>query len=175
MGKIGQVLFRIIIIICLCFFLIADNIDYIGWKKVKFPSSTSVKTTIKIKKDWEFIERNNFIYLIDNNNIIAEQICEGYFLYIYKIDENSDVKFNNALNYDFKNESYYTFLSSSEDAYVYSFNDGIHELCYVEFAILFDSTHTPKKYSSAFIWYDDPNSDDLRLWTRSFSGGKDID
>ena len=53
--------------------------NYKGWKKVEFPTETDLKASIKIKDEWEFVKKNNFIYLIDTNTLLSKDTTQHNF------------------------------------------------------------------------------------------------
>lgn len=157
-----------------CFVLIVlllnSCYNYKGWKKVKFPTDTDLKASIKIKDEWEFVKKNNFIYLIDTNTnkVIAEQIFEGFIDFLSDDEQKHNLLINNSIGYDFKNYSNYTYYhGSSSGAWVWKYNDGINDLCLLGFDVYYDYT-TFGDYCCAFFWYDNPYSDEFYKCLESY-------
>lgn len=143
--------------------------NYKGWKKVEFPTDTDLKASIKIKDEWEFVKKNNFIYLIDTNTnkVIAEQIFEGFIDYLSDDEQKHNLLINNSIGYDFKNYSNYTFYHGNvSGTWLWKYNDGINDLCLLGFDVYYD--YTFGDYCCAFFWYDNPYSDEFYKCLKSY-------
>ena len=137
--------------------------NYKGWKKVDIPTSSELQATIKIQENWEFINDNNIIKLIDKdtNQILLEEIIEGFtgFPILKKGDTEIEFEkankedFNPNLDYDFSNVNYYTLdtdlynnATYDKSAYIFEFNDGVNVCNVLLFNIYHDYDKNPNNY-----------------------------
>ena len=105
----------LIIIFVLLFTL--GGCRYKGYYETKIPTDSTLRGTIKIPNEWEFITEDGVVKLIDKETkeVIAEQIVQGHFELISNIDgkriyNNDKLTFNECIKYDIKNPNNYEYL-----------------------------------------------------------------
>ena len=102
----------LIIIFVLLFTL--SGCRYKGYYETKIPTDSTLRGTIKIPNEWEFITEDEVIQLIDKENkeVIAEQIVQGHMNFSHYphndyvdpiFTDIENLKFNPNINFDIKN------------------------------------------------------------------------
>ena len=68
---------------------------YKGYYETKIPTDSTLRGTIKIPNEWEFITEDGVIQLIDKETkeVIAEQIVQGHFELISNIYGKDEIVF----------------------------------------------------------------------------------
>jgi len=105
--------------------------NYEGFYTTKIPTNSTLRGTIKIPNEWEFIIDDGIITLInkDTKEVIAEQIVQGYVSSIYKNNDwlyiGNDLSFNNKYEVEYAikvNENYdrVKIYSNSIEKYIFS-------------------------------------------------------
>lgn len=165
--------------------------NYKGWKKVEIPTSSELKATIKIQENWEFINNNIIIKLIDKetNQILLEEIIEGFtFFPIYKNEDaerefknSKEEDFNPNLPYDFYNANYYTLdtylydnFKYDKSAYIFEFNDGVNMCNVLLFNIYIDGLKDNDFYNLYMMINKEFSDELLKKFILSYSFGGQI-
>ena len=151
-----------IMFISIIFFLVLllFGIYNYGFYETVIPTDTDVKAKIKLPNEWEIIEENNIIKIVNrsDNKVIAEQIAAGYRKIIdEKIFDKSDpLMFNETISYDITNPSNYTFTKGYSNAvYKYSFNYEQQSIMVLDFRIFYLSDGS--EYRLILMVYDEEN------------------
>ena len=82
------ILLLLILYLSGCGLGIGHDGDYEGFYSTKIPTDSTLRGTIKIPNEWEFITEDGVIQLIDKETkeVIAEQIVQGHFEIISNIN-----------------------------------------------------------------------------------------
>lgn len=182
---------RLLMLLTIFICCLSGCYNYKGWKKVDIPTSSELKATIKIQENWEFINDNNIIKLIDKdtNQVLLEEIIEGFtFFPMYK---NADVErefknskeedFNPNLPYDFYNANYYTLDTDLYDnfkydksAYIFEFDDGVNICNVLLFNIYIDGLKDTDFYNLYMMISKEFSDELLKKFILSYSFGGQI-
>lgn len=150
---------------------------YEGYYKVKIPTDSTLRGTIMIPNEWEFITEENIIKLIekDTKEVIGEQIVQGHFEIISNIDGNriyneDKLAFNEYIKYDIKNPNNYEYVKGYSNAvYKYKFSENNQIFDVLDIGIYYD--HDLGDYYLTLIIYADIEDEKLEKIIKSYSFG----
>lgn len=165
----------LIIIFVLLFTL--SGCRYKGYYETKIPTDSTLRGTIKIPNEWEFITEDEVIQLIDKETkeVIAEQIVQGHFEIISNIDGNriyneDKLAFNEHTKYDIKNPNNYEYVKGYSNAvYKYKFSENNQEFNVLEIGIYYDNVLSD--YYLMLIIYADIEDEKLEKIIQSYGFG----
>ena len=165
----------LIIIFVLLFTL--SGCRYKGYYETKIPTDSTLRGSIKIPNEWEFITEDGVVKLIEKETkeVIAEQIVQGHFELISNIDgnkifNNDKLTFNECIKYDIKNPNNYEFVMGYSNAvykYKYSENNQVFDV--LDIGIYYD--HDLSDYYLMLIIYADIEEEKLEKIIKSYSFG----
>lgn len=150
---------------------------YKGYYEAKIPTDSTLRGTIKIPNEWEFITEDGIVKLInkDTKEVIAEQIVQGHFELVGNIDDNKiwnedKLKFNDCLEYDIKNSNNYEYVKGYSNAiYRYSYSEDNQVFDVLDIGIYYD--HNLSDYYLMLIIYEDIEEEKLEKIIKSYSFG----
>ena len=164
----------LIIIFVLLFTL--SGCRYKGYYETKIPTDSTLRGSIKIPNEWEFITEDGVVKLIDKETkeVIAEQIVQGHFEH-KKIDGNriyneDKLTFNEHIKYDIKNPNNYEYVMGYSNAvykYKYSENNQVFDV----FKIRIYNDHDLSNYYLMLIIYADIEAEKLEKIIKSYGFG----
>ena len=169
----------LIIIFVLLFTL--SGCRYKGYYETKIPTDSTLRGTIKIPNEWEFITEDEVIQLIDKETkeVIAEQIVQGHMNfshypqndYVDPIFTNiENLKFNPNINFDIKNVEKYDYVKGYSNAIVYyEFESEQKNYIVLKFEIYDDKDLNP--YYLFMFFYDIDEKIELEKIINSYCFG----